>query len=162
MCVTRISNPKQTLKYVKRIKAVIKNIGDDGKITLTHKELIGTWEEEVSKFDIGDTVIGTVRSVEKYGVFVELSPKLTGLAEPITGVEPGNKVSVYVKGIIPERMKVKLVIVNKDIQDKVNNRPYYDYRLIKGRIDSWNYSPKSSDRKIFTQFTNKQQESSKE
>ena len=162
MCVTRISNPKQTLKYVKRIKAVIKNIGDDGKITLTHKELIGTWEEEVSKFDIGDTVIGTVRSVEKYGVFVELSPNLTGLAEPITGVEPGNKVSVYVKGITPERMKVKLVIVNKDTQDKVNNRPYYDYRLIKGRIDSWNYSPKSSDRKIFTQFTNKQQESSKE
>ena len=152
MCIARIIEPKKTLKYVKRLKAAIKLIDENGKITLTHKELMGTWEDEVSQFEVGDTVIGTVRSIEEYGVFVELSPNLTGLAEPITGVEPGDKVSVYVKGILPEKMKVKLVIVNSDSQDKVNNRPFYNYKHTQGRIDEWVYSPAVADRKIFTKF----------
>lgn len=33
-------------------------------------------------FQPGETVTGTVRSIETYGVFVELTPNLAGLAEP--------------------------------------------------------------------------------
>ena len=50
--------------------------------------------------------------MEEYGVFVELAPNLTGLAEPYYDVKAGQKVSVYIKSILPEKMKVKLVIVD--------------------------------------------------
>ena len=55
------------------IRAVVKSI-ENGRITLSHKELLGTWEENVALFSAGETVAGIVRSVEPYGIFVELSP----------------------------------------------------------------------------------------
>ena len=48
---------------------------------------------------------------EDYGAFVELSPNLAGLAEPKEGIRPGQQASVYIKNIIPSRMKIKLIII---------------------------------------------------
>ena len=47
---------------------VIKSITEDQKITLSHKELLGTWEENAELFSAGQTVTGVIRSVEDYGV----------------------------------------------------------------------------------------------
>ena len=46
------------------------------------------------------------------GVFVELTPNLAGLAEYVQGVYAGQHASVYIKSLIPERMKIKLIIVD--------------------------------------------------
>ena len=42
---------------------------DNDCITLTHKELLGTWEENIAMFQTGETVAGIIRSVEPYGIF---------------------------------------------------------------------------------------------
>ena len=40
---------------------------------------------EIAKFTVGDTVIGTVRSIQDYGIFVELTPNLSGLEPAYQG-----------------------------------------------------------------------------
>ena len=45
-------------------------------------------------------------------MFVELTPNLAGLAEYVDGVQAGQRASVYIKSILPERMKIKLIIVD--------------------------------------------------
>ena len=56
--------------------------------------------------------MGVVRSVESYGIFIELAPNLAGLAEYREGVRPGDGCSVYIKSIIPQKMKIKLVLID--------------------------------------------------
>lgn len=45
------------------------------------------------------------------GLFIELKPNLVGLAEYKPGFEYGQKVHVYIKKIIMDKKKVKLLIV---------------------------------------------------
>lgn len=56
---------------------------------------------------------GIARETErsKNGIFVELRPNLVGLAEYKDGIEYGENVEVYIKKIIPEKRKVKLIII---------------------------------------------------
>ena len=109
--VSRIDHPRERFSVGMDIKVVIKSV-ENGRITLSHKELLGTWEENAALFTVGETVAGIVRSVEPYGIFVELTPNLAGLAEAKEDVVPGQQASVYIKSIIPSRMKVKLVIID--------------------------------------------------
>jgi secreted PhoX family phosphatase len=51
------------------------------RISLTHRELLGTWLENASRFAPGETVSGIVRGNEDYGIFVELAPNLSGLTD---------------------------------------------------------------------------------
>lgn len=149
--VSRISHPADRFEVGQDIRAVVKST-DDNKITLTHKELLGTWQENADLYSIGETVTGIVRSVENYGIFVELTPNLAGLAEVKEGVEAGNMVSVYIKAIIPEKMKVKLIIVDKFASDN-NTKPlpcryFYDDE----HMDSWVYSTEKSFKNVRTDF----------
>ena len=153
VCTTRISDPKKSLRKMSRIKVIVKAI-DGNKITLTHKELLGTWEEEAAKFNVGDTVTGIVRIVENYGIFVELTPNLVGLAEEYDGLKPGDNVSVFIKNIIPEKMKIKLIVVgvidDDDVEDKYLT---YDYKLpSSGNIRDWVYSPAGCSKTIESHF----------
>ena len=109
--ISRISHPSDRFVPYQNIRVIIKG-QSGGKILLSHKELLGTWEENAARFSCGETVSGTVRSVEDYGIFVELAPNLAGLAEPKENVQAGDNASVYIKAIIPEKMKVKLIIVD--------------------------------------------------
>ena len=54
---------------------------------------------------------GIVRGVRDYGVFIELAPNLSGLADWRGDLRPGERVSVYIKSIRPESRKVKLQII---------------------------------------------------
>ena len=76
-----------------------------------YKELQGTFEENISKFKEGDIIDGVVRNRIKSGIFVEIAPNVVGLAEHVNGIEYGQKVLVSIKRIIPEKKKVKLVII---------------------------------------------------
>lgn len=149
--VSRIQNPKDRFFVGQYIKTAVKTGLDElGRITLTHKELLGTWEENVSKYSSGETAAGIIRSVEPYGIFVELAPNLAGLAEWREDVKEGQSAAVYIKSIIPEKMKIKLVIV--DVQN-VNSAPKIpEYYISEGKIDYWKYSPDKSSKVIETVF----------
>ena len=147
--VSRIAHPRDRFSVGEDIRVIIKGIAPDGKITLTHKELLGTWQQNADDFTQGQTVSGVVRSVEDYGIFVELTPNLAGLAELKNGVRVGQQASVYIKNIIPEKMKVKLIVI--DSFDTAVPPPI-KYFYLEKRIDRWEYSPEGAHRKIFTEF----------
>ncbi|MBQ3088456.1 MAG: 30S ribosomal protein S1 [Clostridia bacterium] len=149
--VSRISHPSDRFSVGDNIKAIIKSIDDSSRFTLSHKELLGTWEENVALFREGQTVTGIIRSVENYGVFVELAPNLAGLAEPKAGAQAGMLASVYIKSIIPEKMKVKLIIIDTFEGDNTNPLKYYP---TEEKISKWYYSPLASVKNIYTDFLN--------
>ncbi|MBQ5995665.1 MAG: 30S ribosomal protein S1 [Clostridia bacterium] len=148
--VSRIPTPFARFRAGDRIKAVVKEVDGSGRVTLTHRELLGTWQENADRFNVGETVTGIVRSVESYGIFVELAPNLAGLAEYVPSVSAGQTASVFIKSINPERMKFKLIII--DAQSLPSHRVPCRYFLTEGHIDRWEYSPPSADRKISTNF----------
>lgn len=148
--VSRIPHPSARFVPGQNILAVVRGIDENGRITLSHKELLGTWEENASMFSVGETVPGIVRSVEKYGIFVELSPNLAGLAEFSDGIEAGSHAGVYIKSIIPSKMKIKLIIVDSfDANYPVEPPKYF---IESGHIDRWVYSPAESDKIIESVF----------
>ncbi|MCI1964872.1 MAG: S1 RNA-binding domain-containing protein [Oscillospiraceae bacterium] len=147
--VSRIDHPRERFSVGMDIRAVIKSV-EGSRITLSHKELLGTWAENVTMFSAGETVAGIVRSVEPYGIFVELSPNLAGLAETKEDVFSGQQASVYIKSILPARMKVKLVII--DTFD-FSYRPTAPKYFFKGNhMDRFVYSPAGSEKEIATDF----------
>ena len=148
--VSRIPNPHSRFFIGQNIKAVVRSIDENGRITLSHRELLGTWEENAKTFHSGETVTGIVRSVEPYGVFVELSPNLAGLAEYAEGVEVGQSASVFIKSINPEKMKIKLIIVGTDSFACENRN--YKYFIDSGHIDFWRYSPCKCTKLVETVF----------
>ena len=140
--VSRIRHPEERLSCGESVFAVIKAIDERGRIFTSQRELLGTWEENAAAFSEGQTVRGIVRSVESYGIFVELSPNLAGLAEFKEGVCEGQTAAVYIKSIIPDKMKIKLIII--DSQDaKAEKTPLKYFVDVKDRehIDEWTYSP---------------------
>lgn len=147
--VSRIEHPRERFTVGMDIKAIIKSI-ENGRISLSHKELLGTWEENAANFAPGETVSGIVRSVENYGAFVELSPNLAGLAECKEDVKAGQQASVYIKSIIPEKMKIKLIII--DTFDYKYNPQKPKYYYTKNHIDRFLYSPKSCNKCVETIF----------
>ena len=147
--VSRISHPSDRFFVGQDIKAVIKSVEDD-RVCLTHKELLGTWQENADMFEQGETVTGIVRSVEDYGVFVELAPNLAGLAEPRDDIRVNCCASVYIKAIIPEKMKIKLIIVNAFDSTYHNNE--LNYFVNSDHIDSWVYSSENCSKRIETYF----------
>ena len=144
--VSRISHPEDRFSLGQRIKAVvkgrderleIKNNISRGRIALSHKELLGTWEENARLFEIGQTVAGIVRSIESYGIFIELAPNLAGLAEWKAGVQVGQTASVYIKNILPQKKKVKLVLVDTYTAEK-RTTPV-NYYIEEGNVADWIY-----------------------
>lgn len=150
--VSRIDHPRERFCVGMDIKAVVKYT-DNGRISLTHKELLGTWEENAARFSPGETVAGIVRSVEEYGAFVELAPNLAGLAEAKENVIAGRQASVFIKNIIPSRMKVKLIIINTfDYTGYKPSPPEYFYDKQENHMDKFLYSPPCADKIIGTVF----------
>lgn len=147
--VSRISHPRDRFKVGDDIRVIIKSISDDGRITLSHKELLGTWEENAAMFSPGQTVTGVIRSVEDYGVFVELTPNLAGLAEPRPDVFIGQQASVYIKSIIREKMKIKLIIIDSFDSDYT---PPIKYFFGGDKLEEWDYSPNDCFKRISTRF----------
>lgn len=147
--VSRISHPSDRFSVGDSIKVIVKNVAVDGKITLSHKELLGTWEQNAAYFLQGQTVTGTVRSVENYGIFVELTPNLAGLAETVPDVTAGQGVCVYIKNILPEKMKIKLIIIDKlDYPPREKIKYFYSGK----HINRFDYSPIDAAKQISVIF----------
>ena len=149
----RIRHPKERFRAGQKILAIVKVFDrENRRITLTHKELLGTWLENASRFSEGDTVRGTVRGVMDYGCFVELAPNLSGLTDQRKDLREGDGVSVTIRSIRPERMKIKLqVIETLPPTEPPETLPYW---ITDGVLDRWIYSPANCERSpVVTEFT---------
>jgi small subunit ribosomal protein S1 len=151
--VSRISHPKFRLSPGERITVVVKSVDRTGRIFVSQRELLGTWEENAALFTPGQTVAGIIRSIESYGVFVELTPNLAGLAEPKEGVLINKSAAVFIKSIIPEKMKIKLIIIDTagTEPEKATVRYFTDIDKT-SHIRHWRYSPDCCPRVIESCF----------
>lgn len=138
--VSRIRHPDHRFVCGMRVCAVVLQVDHKNRrILLSHKELLGTWSENASQFEVGQTVGGIIRSIESYGVFVELTPNLAGLAEPTEYAEVDRYVGVYIKSILPEKMKIKLAVV--DMGDPITKPAPFTYFYKGDQMERWIYSP---------------------
>ena len=144
------------------IWCVVKSVDrETGRIFVSTRELLGTWEQNAARFTPGQTVAGTVRSVEDYGVFVELAPNLAGLAEVrdcdrnAVHALVGRTAAVFIKSIIPERMKVKLVLIDayRGEPAPLPRLPYFIRGDEVTHIDRWVYSPPGAKKRVETIFS---------
>ncbi|MBQ7336439.1 MAG: S1 RNA-binding domain-containing protein [Clostridia bacterium] len=158
--VSRISHPRDRLQLGMSLSVAVKCIqSDTQRLYMTLRELLGTWEENAASFEAGQTVTGIIRSVESYGVFVELAPNLAGLAEVREGcadelrAKIGKSVAVYIKSIVPQRMKIKLVLIDLCCSDPPPARLRYfvDPETVT-HIDRWRYSPEGAGKIVETCF----------
>lgn len=151
--VSRIRHPEERLRVGQKLLTVVTDVDSSiPRFTMTLKELLGTWMENAAQFRPGETVPGTVRAVMDYGCFVELTPNLSGLADLRSDVETGDRVSVYIKSIRPERMKIKLQIIRRLPQEKSSLplRPF----ITDGELTRWIYSPPGCEKTVMeTVFT---------
>lgn len=111
LSVARIKTPFERLQIGQKINIKIKNIDKEtGKISLSYKEMFGTWEENAKNFQVGMKTKGIVRETEKdkNGIFVELKPNLVGMIEYKDGLEYGQDINVAIKKIDYEKKKIKL------------------------------------------------------
>ncbi len=151
--VSRISHPSVRVAVGDMIYTVVKSIDAKGRIYVSERELLGSWCENASLFNEGQTVKGVIRSVENYGVFIELRPNLAGLAEYRDDVYPGQSAAVYIKSIIPEKMKIKLIIIDShDSEEYPEQLEYFIDTDNVTHIDSWQYSPPNCKKVIESIF----------
>ena len=164
LSVSRINHPRERLSTGMKLRVVVKTIdGQNNRIFVSLRELLGTWEQNAALFGTGQTAAGIIRSVERYGVFVELTPNLAGLAELRPDADAntvarlqaciGRYTGVYIKSIQPDRMKIKLVLI-----DSYRGEPahaelrYFIDPERTARLEHWRYSPESAGKVIETVF----------
>lgn len=76
----RVENPKDLFRVGQEVQAKIIAI-DKGRVSLSIKQLQpDPWLEAVKQYKIGQVVEGKVTKIMPFGVFVELSPQIQGLA----------------------------------------------------------------------------------
>ncbi len=141
--VSRIWHPSDRFRLGENIYCAVKGrdevcLGSRGRICLTHKELLGTWAQNAEKFEAGQTVVGIIRSIEHYGIFIELTPNLAGLAEWRADVKVGDGCAVYIKSIIPAKRKIKLVII--DTFRPSEGQIPTEYYLTEGSVRDFEYT----------------------
>ncbi len=147
--VSRIAHPRDRFTPGMEVRGVVSSL-ENGRVCLSHRELLGTWEENAALFNAGETIAGIIRSVEPYGVFVELTPNLAGLAEPREGVRVGQQAAVYIKSVQPEKLKIKLALI--DAVDGATTPPTPHYFITDGPLTYWRYSPADCTRVIESSF----------
>ena len=159
--VSRISHPRDRLACGMHIPVAVKCVQrESARIYVTLRELLGTWEENAAEFEAGQTVTGVIRSVESYGVFVELAPNLAGLAE-VRDAEAeelrgriGQSAAVYIKSIVKERMKIKLVLIDASDNAPATRRPlrFYVDPDTTPHMSYWRYSPADCRKTVEMRF----------
>ena len=138
--VSRISHTKERFRTGQKLLAAVLSVDQERRrFTMTHRELPGTWMANTSWFRPGATAPAAARSVQPYGSFIELTPNLSGLADSREDLTSGDRVSVYIKSIRPERMKIKLQVIEKLPPD--DTLPPLKYQITDGILDRWIYSP---------------------
>lgn len=138
IAVSRVAHAADRFRVGQDILAAVTGVDAAAcRFYLTHKELLGTWLENAADFAPGDAVPGIVRGVKEYGIFIELTPNLSGLADWKGDVLPGDRVSVYIKSIRPDARKIKLQIIQN--LGPAQEPAELKYFITDGTIDGWKY-----------------------
>ena len=114
LSVARIKTPFERVKIGQKLNIMVKCIDrKTGRINLSYKDTLGTWEENAQNFKVGMKTKGIIRETEKNknGIFIELAPNLVGMAEYRNGLNYGEQVEVFIKKIDYDKKKVKLIIM---------------------------------------------------
>lgn len=83
-------------------------------IHVSHKELLGTWEQNAQKFKVGEKVWGKVYDIADYGTFVQLTANILALTRDVdTSVVKGQPVLVDIQDIDVKRNKLKVQILGR-------------------------------------------------
>lgn len=148
--ITRVENLRQSFKVGSPIKVVYMGHNSVGYV-VSHRELLGSWEENLNSFQIGGVCQGIVRDITSYGVFIEIAPNLTGLADfpEHLNVVKGDSISVLLKSFCADKLKVKLHIID------VSSMPYkvkYNYQIQEGVLKEWVYTPENCSKEVKTIF----------
>lgn len=139
LSVSRIPHPGCRFFLGQKIYALVTGVDRAARrVSLSHKELLGTWEENAACLETGMTLPGCVRSIKDYGVFIELFPNLSGLAEPRDDLREGDRVSVYIKSIFPDRHKIKLRVLECLPKEEIPPDLPYFHRC--GKLLDWQYT----------------------
>lgn len=96
------------------IKFFAKEVIDNEKIVLTQKVIepeVSVWDDVENRYKVPSTVTGKVKKIVRYGVFVELEPKLVGLLhkshlEENIELEVGQEIDVKIIRIDKDNKKV--------------------------------------------------------
>ena len=138
LSVARAQHPAQRLTVGQDILVLVTDIDREKmRFYLSHKELLGTWLENAADFAPGDTVTGIVRGVMPYGIFIELTPNLSGLAQLREDIAPGDVVTVLIRTIRPECRKIKLqIIAHQNIAAPIKPPRYF---ITDGIVRDWTY-----------------------
>lgn len=137
--ISRISHPSDRFHVGQDIFVLVTGIDRTiSRFCLSHKELLGTWSENARNFSVGETVTGYVRGVMDYGIFIELAPNLTGLSDVTGSVREGDRVSTYIKAIVPASHKIKLRII-ESLPPLGTPTPLH-YYITAGLLPDWCYT----------------------
>lgn len=88
---------------------------------------------KMSKYEIGEIVIGYVTGIEKYGIFVHLGENYTGL------IHISEISNTYIKNIqdyvkIGEKIYVRILDINEDKKQIKLSIKGFDYKMEKNNI----------------------------
>ena len=112
--VARMKSPEERLHIGQKIPVIVKLVDTkENKFCFSYKELLGSWQDNIKDIEVGQELKGIIRETAKgnKGIFIELKPNLVGMSEYKPNYNFGDKVTVVVKKIIPEKHKVKLKII---------------------------------------------------
>ena len=87
------------------------------------------------RFRPGQKILAAVRSIDREKRRITMTHK----ADAREDLRPGDGVSVYIKSIRPERMKIKLQVIEK-LPPLAEPEPLR-YQITDGVLDRWVYSP---------------------
>lgn len=77
LSISRIRHSQERVQEGQRLFVLLRTMDPEtGRVTLSHKELLGTWAQNAAAFQAGQTVTGIVRSKKDYGLFIELPQPL--------------------------------------------------------------------------------------
>ena len=110
----KINHPAELYKKGDEVQAVILEIDKENeRFSLGIKQLTpDPWEAIPEKYKRGDRVIGTIKSVTDFGVFVELEPGIEGLVH--VSQLPKDKESNPLKGFqIKDNIQVEILNVSQ-------------------------------------------------
>lgn len=115
MSVSRISSPADRVSVGQQILCAIKNRDVQGRFVLSIRELLGTWERTPPGSPWARPWWALCGAWRNTAPLWRSPPNLVSLAETCPDLHPGQAVSVYIKNILPDKMKIKLVIVNHSL-----------------------------------------------
>jgi len=142
---------KQQLEPGQQVKCRILKIDrEKNRISLGLKQVTEpTWTEIISKYNIDDKVVATVKSIVPYGAFLEIEPGISGLVHvsdlswsdhikhPKEVLKEGEKVEVVILSIDPDKQHLSLGLkqVSADPWEGVTNK-YFIGQSLPGRVVS--------------------------